>query len=216
MSAARSNILSFDGSKLQPKFKECAFDSDKNPKAFLSWTQLLAGLVRNIPGGEALEDFLDEYLDRKKIKATMPAFLQDDRLSLHGLGLGGSSPRPRGEALGSRDTISPRINPIRRRGGALRTILEEDDDDSSERTASVDRGGASGTTSSARSEPDDELEYEEDHLPEPGRLSCYADLPQESQKLDQILFHTLYTIVSGSFLSIITDLQGAMLVTHLP
>ena len=208
MSAARSNILSFDGSKLQPKFKECAFDSDKNPKAFLSWTQLLAGLVRNIPGGEALEDFLDEYLDRKKIKATMPAFLQDDRLSLHGLGLGGSSPRPRGEALGSRDTISPRINPIRRRGGALRTILEEDDDDSSERTASVDRGGASGTTSSARSEPDDELEYEEDHLPEPGRLSCYADLPQESQKLDQILFHTLYTIVSGSFLSIITDLQG--------
>ena len=60
MSAARSNILSFDGSKLQPKFKECAFDSDKNPKAFLSWTQLLAGLVRNIPGGEALEDFLDE------------------------------------------------------------------------------------------------------------------------------------------------------------
>ena len=36
----------------------------------------------------------------------------------------------------------------------------------------------------------------------------YADLPDESQALDLLLFQSLYTIVTGPYLSIITDLQG--------
>ena len=107
----------------------------------------------------------------------MPAFLQDDRLNLTGLGFGGSSPRSRGETLGSRDTFSPRINPIRRLRPGARTILEEEDDDSDERTISEARVGAVGTASSARTQQDDELEHEEGDPPEqisaPGRLRSW-------------------------------------------
>ena len=38
--------------------------------------------------------------------------------------------------------------------------------------------------------------------------NVYGDLPQESQDLDLLLFQSLYTIVTGAYLSIIADLQG--------
>ena len=49
-------------SGLQPKFKDCSFDSDKNPGYFLVWIKLISGIVRNLPGGAELEAFLDCYL----------------------------------------------------------------------------------------------------------------------------------------------------------
>ena len=35
-----------------------------------------------------------------------------------------------------------------------------------------------------------------------------CDLPDESRNLDYTLFHTLYTIIKGSYLTLIADLQG--------
>ena len=44
--------------KLQPKFKDCTFDSDKKPEYLRTWLRLLAGIVRNIPNGKPIENFL--------------------------------------------------------------------------------------------------------------------------------------------------------------
>ena len=38
--------------KLQPKFKDCTFDSDKKPEYLRTWLRLLSGIVRNIPNGK--------------------------------------------------------------------------------------------------------------------------------------------------------------------
>ena len=79
----------------QPKFKECVFDSDKEAATyFLVWVRLLSGIIRNIPGGAALENFLDHYLKRDRLtSSTRPAFLDDDDLDLgdHGDGHDGVS-----------------------------------------------------------------------------------------------------------------------------
>ena len=40
---------------LQPKFKDCTFDSDKKPEYLRTWLRLLSGIVRNTPHGKQLE-----------------------------------------------------------------------------------------------------------------------------------------------------------------
>ena len=69
--------------KLQPKFKDCTFDSDKKPEYLRTWLRLLSGIVRNIPHGTQLENFLDSYLQRRLNEATTrPSFLQAAGLQL--------------------------------------------------------------------------------------------------------------------------------------
>ena len=64
--------------KLQPKFKDCTFDSDKKPEYLRTWLRLLSGIVRNIPHGKQIENFLDSYLQRRLNEATTrPSFLQE-------------------------------------------------------------------------------------------------------------------------------------------
>ena len=64
--------------KLQPKFKDCTFDSDKKPEYLRTWLRLLAGIVRNIPHGKQIENFLDFYLQRQLNEAAArPAFLSE-------------------------------------------------------------------------------------------------------------------------------------------
>ena len=70
--------------KLQPKFKDCTFDSDKKPEYLRTWLRLLSGIVRNIPHGKDIENFLDHYLQRRLHEATTrPAFLSEPGLQLH-------------------------------------------------------------------------------------------------------------------------------------
>ena len=69
--------------KLQPKFKDCTFDSDKKPEYLRTWLRLLSGIVRNIPHGKQIENFLDCYLQRRLNEATTrPSFLQEAGLQL--------------------------------------------------------------------------------------------------------------------------------------
>ena len=69
--------------KLQPKFKDCSFDSKKNPEYLRTWLRLLSGIVRNIAGGKQLEDFPDYKLGRRhKQSNTRPAFLNDPDLQV--------------------------------------------------------------------------------------------------------------------------------------
>ena len=76
---------------MQPKFRDCAFDSTKDPTYFRTWLRLISGIVRTIQGGAQLEKFLDNYLLREKhVSATRPAFLDDPRLDF-----GGSTPSNR-------------------------------------------------------------------------------------------------------------------------
>ena len=67
----------YDPSKIQPKFRDCAFASDKNMNNFAQWTKLISGIIRNITGGAPLEAFLDQFLGRKVSQATRPSFLND-------------------------------------------------------------------------------------------------------------------------------------------
>ena len=62
--------------KLQPKFKDCTFNSDKKPEYLRTWLRLLFGIIRNIPIGEQIQDFLDSYLQHRVNEApTCPSFL---------------------------------------------------------------------------------------------------------------------------------------------
>jgi hypothetical protein len=59
------------------------FESDKRAEYFLQWTQLIGGIVNNLPHGIPLEIFLDNYLARdRKMAATRPDFLNDEKLDL--------------------------------------------------------------------------------------------------------------------------------------
>ena len=70
---------------MQPKFRDCAFDSTKDPTNFRTWLRLISGIVRTIQGGALLEKFLDTYLLREKhVSVTRPAFLNDPRLRFGG------------------------------------------------------------------------------------------------------------------------------------
>ena len=69
--------------RMQPKFDQCVFDGDKTPKNFLVWIRLVGGIVYNIPFGNALEAFLDSYLEREEhIASTRPSFLDDDLIDI--------------------------------------------------------------------------------------------------------------------------------------
>ena len=139
--------------KLQPKFKDCTFDSDKKPEYLRTWLRLLSGIVRNIPHGKQIENFLDSYLQRRLNEATTrPSFLQEAGLQLSA---------PSAEAPSS---------------------AEDTNDQGSEAEVTIN----------------DPSEYPK----------AYYQLSPESQALDKALFHTLFTIVQGSYLDLITDLTG--------
>ena len=147
----------YDPSKIQPKFRDCAFASDKNANNFAQWTKLISGIIRNITGGAPLEAFLDQFLNRKVSQATRPSFLNDPRLASSVRGL--HSP-----AASSRTTSTATRLPLPRDSPSAPSWVQTYD--------------------------------------------TYADLPEDSQALDLLLFQSLYTIVTGPYLSIIADLQG--------
>ena len=94
---------------MQPKFKDCVFESDKDPKYFRVWVRLLSGIVRNIPGGAAIENFLDNYLSREKYLAmTRPAFLDDPLLTF---GASGGESSTTESNLGTEAGALPEIPP---------------------------------------------------------------------------------------------------------
>jgi hypothetical protein len=68
----------------QPKFKDCVWNSDKDPyTSFRTWLCVFGGIVANYPVGPQLERFLDLFLVRDPQAATtQPSFLSDPRLSL--------------------------------------------------------------------------------------------------------------------------------------
>ena len=139
--------------KLQPKFKDCTFDSDKKPEYLRTWLRLLSGIVRNIPHGKQIENFLDSYLQRRLNEATTrPSFLQEAGLQLSAPSAAATSP------------------------------AEDNDYQESEAEVTIN----------------DPSEYPK----------AYYELSPESQALDKALFHTLFTIVQGSYLDLITDLTG--------
>ena len=139
--------------KLQPKFKDCTFDSDKKPEYLRTWLRLLSGIVRNIPHGKQIENFLDSYLQRRLNEATTrPSFLQEAGLQLSAPSAAATSP------------------------------AEDNDYQESEAEVTIN----------------DPSEYPK----------AYYQLSPESQALDKALFHTLFTIVQGSYLDLITDLTG--------
>ena len=141
---------------MQPKFKYCVFESDKDSKSFLTWLRLISGIIRNMLGGNDLEDFLDSYLNRGiHTSSTRPAFLDNPRL--HFAPSVSSSSRPQQQHV------------------------------EGEEASNV------------------EIEEEEDATP---RVLNYSDLSAEAVRLDMALYNTLYTIVKGSFLSLLTDLTG--------
>ena len=162
--AASYNGLSgrYDHSKIQPKFKDCSFDSDKNVSNFIQWTRLLSGIIRNVPGGLQLEAFLDHFLGRRVSQATRPSFLNDPRLSSSTTSSFQAFQSPNGSTRTTSSVVLP-----------------------SPRPASSPRASSMGQI-----------------------YNVYGDLPQESQDLDLLLFQSLYTIVTGAYLSIIADLQG--------
>ena len=146
---------------MQPKFKECTFDGDKDPKYFLVWVRLMSGIVKNIPHGSALENFLDMFLGREKfVQTTRPSFLEHELIDL---------PPPSSTASPTKE----------------------------ERKSKKKSGGLDAPQEVAVSTEDPQ------EFP-----SKYSDLSYESQELDQHLFHTLLTIVKGTFLLLITDLTG--------
>ena len=63
--------------KLQPKFKDCTFDSDKKPEYLRTWLRLLSGIVRNIPNSHHIAHFLYSRPQHHLNEATTrPSFLQ--------------------------------------------------------------------------------------------------------------------------------------------
>ena len=68
----------------QPKFKDCVWDSAKDPyTSFRTWLCVFGGIVANYNAGPQLESFLDLFLVRDPQAATtQPSFLSDPRLSL--------------------------------------------------------------------------------------------------------------------------------------
>ena len=84
MPPSSNSSLGFDGSKLQPKFKECKFDSSRKEADLLKWISLIGNIIYNIGRGCELEWFLDSFLERTTTTTTQPAFLQHPALDLSG------------------------------------------------------------------------------------------------------------------------------------
>ena len=68
----------------QPKFKDCMWDSVKDPyMSFCIWLCLFGRIVANYNVGPQLERFLDLFLlCNPQAATTQPSFLSDPRLSL--------------------------------------------------------------------------------------------------------------------------------------
>ena len=132
---------------LQPKFKDCSFDSAKKPEYLLTWIRLLTGIIRNIPRGDPLENFLDNFLGRKTAgRTTRPSFLEEAGMSIRDPG-----------------------------------VVQQ--------PAQVDADAPPALGSAENPE-------------------AYYQLHPDSMALDKMLFHTLFTIVQGPYLDLITDLTG--------
>ena len=86
-------------SYIQPKLKDCVFDSSKEPAASRVWLRLVSGLVMSIVNGVWLETFLDNVLGMNPFQSsTRPAFLNDPALALDDSPQGNAtfpSPMPR-------------------------------------------------------------------------------------------------------------------------
>ena len=67
----------------QPKFKDCVWDSAKDPcTSFRTWLCVFGGIVANYNVGPQLERFLDLFLVRDpRAATTQPSFLSDPRLA---------------------------------------------------------------------------------------------------------------------------------------
>ena len=73
--------------RIQPIFKDCTYDQDKNPADLMVWLTLVSGVVsthgQDVSGGTSLENFLDHHLDRRKgYVSTKSVFLDDPDLQL--------------------------------------------------------------------------------------------------------------------------------------
>ena len=132
----------------QPKFKDCVWESAKDPQnTFRSWLCIFGGIVANYNVGPQLERFLHVFLLRDpQAAATQPSFLTDPRLSLSDelpnglirgshntrhespLSMGGCS-KATGETLGSevRSTTSQLDDDEHESGGGLSSIPEGDE-----------------------------------------------------------------------------------------
>ena len=72
---------------IQPKFKDCTYDQDKNSAGHMVWLTLVSGVVstngNDMSGGAPLENFLDNHLGRRKgFISTKLSFLDDPDLQL--------------------------------------------------------------------------------------------------------------------------------------
>ena len=79
-----SNHSSTDyGKDIAPKFKQCVFDSTKNPNGIRDWIYMISSIIRCMFGGDAIENFLDHYLKRNRMQnPTRPEFLDDADLEI--------------------------------------------------------------------------------------------------------------------------------------
>ena len=200
-------------SSLQPKFKECQLESAQGEASLRPWVGLISGIVRNLPDGPPLENFLDSYLKREKVSIkTQPKFLDDVELSLDDIDdpeesyIQRPAAKKGGRSLGSQDTWS--------------SVHDEGDGDSTGSMAPIPEGdeeqAQSPGTGVFQDDPDqmgeghDEEEFDMGDAPNIRQIfpQKYSDLSPESMKLDRTMYFTLATIVKGPYLSLIQDLHG--------
>ena len=151
-------------SSITPKFKDCLYESDKHPANLRSWITLIGNLVRNLPNGDPIEKFLDNFLERQpSSNATKPAFLSEPRLQIH-------RPEDTDEASTANATETGEDG-------------EPEGDPGTAPTQAADLGTADNPTE-------------------------YYQLSEQSKHLDQVLYNTLSTIVTGTMLRTIQGLRG--------
>ena len=183
----------YDASKFQPKFKDCAYDNEKPTRDFRTWIKLLSGIVRNIRGGRQIELFLDFFLERNhQESSTRPSFLNNPALRL-------------GPQDDSETRIPQQPSPSQNNSSVSNATDVSGEEGNESRNAGdpayPDIGQGAGQAPGGLPP-----QYAFDQEPE--TIKEYHLLPEESKELDSILFQTLYTCLSGSFLDLISDLNG--------
>ena len=180
---------------IQPKFKDCQYDSDKSPGTLRQWIGLIGNLVRNIKNGTPIENFLDHYLGRDPCApAVQPGFLEDSALSLAIMG------EPEPSTIGTAPKIVPGI--------PVDDGLPEDEAKSPEsfgnKTTVPPPGKGQEQPFQDIGEGDEGVtKFEKQMYPK-----VYAELSQQSRDLDMLLYNTISTIVTGNMLKVISDLRG--------
>ena len=177
-----SNDGSSNHAKIQPKFKDCHFDSEKNKTGLLTWMMLISNLVRNMSGGMGIEHFLDWYLKRNlKSQAVKPAFLENEALQL-----------PEDEMFFDVFATDPEYGQLRSGNAAVSGV--------SNATA------VSGEADSQETTDQSQGFSAQEQGPQPAqgpRVSTelfprkYADLSPESRDLDIVLYTVLVTVITG-------------------